>query len=52
MDAGVIVLLMVFIFAPNLSEVLARMFSYDKFYHIDGFLFITGVGSSSWNDLE
>jgi hypothetical protein len=38
MDAGAIFILTVLIFAPNLSEVLARMFSYDKFYHLDSFI--------------
>jgi len=38
MDAGVIFTLIVLIFTPDLSEVLARMFSYDKFYHLDGFI--------------
>jgi len=38
MDAGVIVLLSFLVFTPHLSEVLARMFSYDKFYHLDGFV--------------
>jgi hypothetical protein len=38
MDAGVIFILIVLIFKPDLSAVLARMFSYDKFYHLDGFI--------------
>lgn len=38
MDAGALFILIVLIFAPDLSEVLARTFSYDKFYHLDGFV--------------
>jgi hypothetical protein len=38
MDAGAIFILVVLVFTPNLSEVLARMFSYDKFYHLDSFI--------------
>ena len=38
MDAGVILILIALIFAPDLKEVLARMFSYDKFYHLDSFI--------------
>ena len=38
MDAGVLGLLIFLIFVPNLNEVLARMFSYDKFYHFDSFI--------------
>jgi hypothetical protein len=38
MDAGVMFILAVLVFTPDLSEVLARMFSYDKFYHLDGFV--------------
>ncbi len=42
MDAGVMIILTVLIFAPNLGEVLARMFSYDKFYHLDSFIMSPG----------
>lgn len=38
MDAGAICILLFLIFMPDLNEVLARMFSYDKFYHLDGFV--------------
>lgn len=38
MDAGVLLILTVMIFAPDLNGVLARMFSYDKFYHFDSFI--------------
>ena len=38
MDAGIILILIALIFAPDLKEVLARMFSYDKFYHLDSFI--------------
>jgi len=42
LDVGVIFILTLLIFAPNLSEVLARMFSYDKFYHLDSFIMSPG----------
>ena len=42
MDAAGIFLLIVLIFAPDLSEVLARMFSYDRFYHFDSFIMSPG----------
>jgi hypothetical protein len=38
MDAGAIVILLALVFAPDLNNVLARMFSYDKFYHFDSFI--------------
>jgi len=38
LEAGGIFILFVLIFTPDLSEVLARMFSYDKFYHLDSFI--------------
>jgi len=38
MEAGVIFILTILIFTPDLKEVLARMFSYDKFYHLDSFI--------------
>jgi len=38
LDAGGMFILFVLIFSPDLNEVLARMFSYDKFYHLDGFI--------------
>ena len=38
LDALFILIMAVLIFAPNLNEVLARMFSYDKFYHLDSFI--------------
>ena len=44
MDAGVILMLIVMIFAPNLDNVLARMFSYDKFYHLDSFIMAPAWG--------
>jgi len=38
MDAGVIFFLIALIFTPDLGEVLASMFRYDKFYHLDSFI--------------
>jgi len=38
MEAGAILILAVLIFTPDLGAILARMFSYDKFYHLDGFV--------------
>lgn len=38
MDAGGILILIVLIFVPRMDDVLARMFSYDKFYHLDSFI--------------
>jgi hypothetical protein len=38
MDAGAMIILTVLIFAPNLDQVLYRIFSYDKFYHLDSFI--------------
>jgi hypothetical protein len=42
LDAGAIVTLLILIFTPDLSCVLARMFSYDKFYHLDSFIMSPG----------
>jgi len=42
LDAGAIATLLGLIFTPDLSRVLARMFSYDKFYHLDSFIMSPG----------
>ncbi len=38
LDAGVIVLLLFLVFAPDLGKVLGRIFAYDRFYHFDSFI--------------
>jgi len=37
-EAVALSILAILVFTPDLNEVLARMFSYDKFYHLDGFV--------------
>jgi len=38
LEAGGVGIVSMLIFAPDLSKVLTRMFSYDKFYHLDSFI--------------
>ena len=38
MDAAVVFILTLLVFTPNIGQVLARMFTYDKFYHFDSFI--------------
>jgi hypothetical protein len=37
-ETAAILAMSVLVFIPHLGEVLARMFSYDKFYHLDSFI--------------
>lgn len=37
-NTGAVFLVMALVFWPDLSQTLARMFSYDKFYHLDSFI--------------
>ncbi len=38
MDAAAILILTVLVFSPDMGKVVARMFSYDRFYHFDSFI--------------